>query len=94
MTRLPPLSALACTLLLSLSAPASAQPAPATTQAPKVNTAQVLRGAYLMKTSACMDCHTPLKMGANGPEPDLSGFTRATRRAPSSAPRRPSAARG
>ncbi len=33
---------------------------------------QVARGRYLVSTSACMDCHTPLKMGPNGPEPDLS----------------------
>lgn len=66
MTRHPLPSALACALLLTLADPATAQPTP------KVNTAQVLRGAYLMKTSACMDCHTPLKMGAKGPEPDMS----------------------
>lgn len=30
------------------------------------------RGKYLVATSGCMDCHTPLKMGANGPEPDLT----------------------
>lgn len=30
------------------------------------------RGQYLVNTSGCMDCHTPLKMGANGPEPDLT----------------------
>ena len=30
------------------------------------------RGKYLVNTSGCMDCHTPLKMGANGPEPDMS----------------------
>jgi len=29
------------------------------------------RGAYLIKTSGCGDCHTPLKMGPKGPEPDL-----------------------
>ncbi|MBC5763346.1 c-type cytochrome [Ramlibacter albus] len=33
---------------------------------------KVARGKYLVHTSACMDCHTPLKMGANGPEPDMS----------------------
>lgn len=33
---------------------------------------QVARGRYLVTTGACGDCHTPLKMGANGPEPDLS----------------------
>jgi mono/diheme cytochrome c family protein len=34
--------------------------------------ARVARGKYLVSTSACMDCHTPMKMGANGPEPDMS----------------------
>lgn len=30
------------------------------------------RGAYLVRAMGCNDCHTPLKMGANGPEPDMS----------------------
>jgi mono/diheme cytochrome c family protein len=33
---------------------------------------QVARGEYLVTTSGCHDCHTPLMMGANGPEPDMS----------------------
>jgi mono/diheme cytochrome c family protein len=33
---------------------------------------KVTRGRYLVATSACHDCHTPFKMGANGPEPDMS----------------------
>jgi len=33
---------------------------------------KAVRGKYLVATSGCMDCHTPMKMGANGPEPDLS----------------------
>lgn len=32
----------------------------------------ITRGKYLLNTSACMDCHTPLKLGDKGPEPDLS----------------------
>jgi hypothetical protein len=32
----------------------------------------VKRGEYLIKTSGCNDCHTPLKMGPTGPEPDWS----------------------
>lgn len=32
----------------------------------------VVRGAYLVKAMACADCHTPWKMGPNGPEPDFS----------------------
>ena len=30
------------------------------------------RGKYLVMTSGCHDCHTPWKMGANGPEPDMT----------------------
>ena len=32
----------------------------------------VERGRYLVSTSACNDCHTPWKPGANGPEPDFT----------------------
>lgn len=38
----------------------------------KGKSAMVERGKYLVATSACNDCHTPKKMGANGPEPDMS----------------------
>lgn len=30
------------------------------------------RGGYLITAFGCADCHTPLKMGPKGPEPDLS----------------------
>ena len=33
---------------------------------------KLARGKYLVTTSGCNDCHTPWKMGANGPEPDMS----------------------
>jgi cytochrome c553 len=32
----------------------------------------VKRGEYLVTAMGCNDCHTPFKMGANGPEPDMS----------------------
>jgi mono/diheme cytochrome c family protein len=32
----------------------------------------VARGKYLVNTSGCHDCHTPFKLGPNGPEPDMS----------------------
>jgi hypothetical protein len=32
----------------------------------------VSRGKYLVTTLACNDCHTPFKMGPNGPEPDMT----------------------
>jgi hypothetical protein len=37
---------------------------------PKSKTAA--RGEYLVKVAGGNDCHTPLKMGASGPEPDMS----------------------
>ena len=32
----------------------------------------VARGKYLVTAMACNDCHTPLKMGPQGPAPDMS----------------------
>ncbi|NND18768.1 MAG: diheme cytochrome c-553 [Silicimonas sp.] len=32
----------------------------------------IKRGEYLVATSGCNDCHTPWKMGDNGPEPDMN----------------------
>lgn len=46
----------------------SRQPTPSST-AP---TDAAKRGQYLVSAMGCHDCHTPHKMGANGPEPDLS----------------------
>jgi len=34
----------------------------------------VKRGDYLVNTMGCGDCHTPYKMGPNGPEPDMTLF--------------------
>ncbi|REJ73514.1 MAG: diheme cytochrome c-553 [Acidobacteria bacterium] len=34
--------------------------------------AKVERGRYLTTVMFCNDCHTPFKMGENGPEPDMS----------------------
>ena len=34
----------------------------------------VVRGKFLVLVGGCSDCHTPMKMGANGPEPDMSKF--------------------
>jgi len=36
--------------------------------------ATVARGKYLVDAIACSDCHTPLKMGPKGPEPDMEKF--------------------
>jgi mono/diheme cytochrome c family protein len=32
----------------------------------------VERGRYLVSIMGCADCHTPMKMGAAGPEPDMT----------------------
>lgn len=34
--------------------------------------ATVKRGEYLVKVAGCHDCHTPVKLGPNGPEPDMA----------------------
>lgn len=31
----------------------------------------VKRGEYMVLSTGCGDCHTPMKMGAQGPEPDM-----------------------
>jgi mono/diheme cytochrome c family protein len=36
--------------------------------------ARVERGRFLVAIGGCNDCHTPLKMGERGPEPDLARY--------------------
>jgi len=38
----------------------------------KADAAKIERGRYLVTFGACNDCHTPWKVGENGPEPDMS----------------------
>jgi hypothetical protein len=35
---------------------------------------RVARGRYLTTVVGCGDCHTPMKMGPKGPEPDMTRF--------------------
>jgi len=35
---------------------------------------QIQRGKYLVRFGDCGTCHTPLKFGPNGPEPDMTRF--------------------
>ena len=49
----------------SLLAPGAAQAQDA------AKAAQIKRGEYLVTTSLCHDCHTPLTMGPDGPAPDM-----------------------
>jgi len=45
---------------------------PAAWAADTATSAKAARGHYLVSTSGCHDCHTPFKLGPNGPEPDMS----------------------
>jgi len=51
--------ALVCTFLMAAAKPPSKE---------------VKQGEYLVKGMGCGDCHTPMKMGPNGPEPDMALF--------------------
>jgi len=57
-------------VLGGFAAVASDGPSPAKAVRPLAE--RVARGEYIVKTSACHDCHTPLKMGPKGPERDMT----------------------
>lgn len=38
----------------------------------KASAETIARGQYLVTVGGCNDCHTPLKMGPKGPEPDMT----------------------
>lgn len=61
------LAAAGVVLLIGSAPKAKAKPeAPSQTR--------IKRGEYLVKFGDCAACHTPLKFGPNGPEPDLAKF--------------------
>ena len=66
------LSIVAVLLGLAPAGDAYAADAPAQAAAPSPDPARAARGKYLVDTGGCGDCHTPLKIGANGPEPDMA----------------------
>jgi hypothetical protein len=55
-----------------LPAPASSSPIAAAAAQASEGRSLVALGEHLVKTSGCHDCHTPMKVGPNGPEPDMS----------------------
>lgn len=61
--------------VIVLAAPRTVRAAPTHKQkaqpVPAIQT-PVARGEYLVKITGCNDCHTPMKMGPQGPEPDMS----------------------
>ncbi len=54
-----------CVLMLGLATPSAGEEVAPTDS-------KVARGKYLVTIAACNDCHTPLKAGPNGPEPDMT----------------------
>jgi hypothetical protein len=62
--------AAAAIVFASTSLPAQgSKPAPASKPAA---TGDIARGQYLVSIMSCNDCHTPFKMGPQGPEPDMA----------------------
>jgi len=57
-------TAIVVTAAGSLAPPAHAAPPPGVAD----------RGAYLVRIMDCSACHTPMILGKNGPEPDMSRF--------------------
>lgn len=65
-------AALACVAAFALAvSPAEAADRPADKAAGAKLARAAQHGKYLVSTAGCHDCHTPFKMGANGPEPDM-----------------------
>jgi hypothetical protein len=59
--------------LLSATQPGSKTSATGKTTAPTPPAAEAVeRGRYLVGIGGCNDCHTPMKMGPEGPKPDFS----------------------
>lgn len=85
------------TVSLSTETIPSGKPAAGTAATPEDSApneaALVARGEHLVITSGCHDCHTPLAMGPQGPEPDmtrkLSGHPEAMQLPPAPAPQGP-----
>jgi cytochrome c553 len=63
---------LAIVLMGALLAASAVAALAAPQTAPAMTAAQ--RGEHFVKTMGCTDCHTPMKMGPNGPESDASRF--------------------
>jgi hypothetical protein len=65
-------SALLVTAVLSTSSLRAATGGGAGPDGTDAKPAQIARGKYLVDIMGCHDCHTPMKLGPNGPEWDMS----------------------
>jgi hypothetical protein len=59
-------------LILVLGMVAAACTSKVDAQQHSLNPKMVERGKYLVTLASCNDCHTPWKLGPNGPEPDMT----------------------
>ena len=57
---------------LALAGPAAAKDAESGVVTAKRTVSREARGKYLVAAMGCNDCHTPWKVGPNGPEPDMT----------------------
>lgn len=71
MRRTAPIALLAALAAITLAPPTAAESKKAGGLTFATSPA-VSRGKYLVSIMGCNDCHTPWKMGAKGPEPDVS----------------------
>lgn len=65
-------AALIAALALALAFHLEAAPPAPQAGADAQKAARIERGRYLVTIAACNDCHTPFKLGPNGPEPDMT----------------------
>jgi mono/diheme cytochrome c family protein len=67
-----PFLVLSLTFITGLIARAGAPGDAASPGSSAGNAERIARGKYLVTIGGCNDCHTPLKVGPNGPEPDVT----------------------
>lgn len=77
--RIRTMSGLFAVVVMAAGTYVGAQEKPATPAKPAVAkpaamaaSSDAARGKHLVEVSVCNDCHTPWKMGENGPEPDMT----------------------
>ena len=68
----PPAAAMADTAATAVKPQPAVNDKPQQAANGKPQQAAVARGKYLVTAGGCHDCHTPMKLGPNGPEPDFS----------------------
>lgn len=70
--KLPPHRLLAFAPILAMACASQAPPSPSPPAATPTAEEVIARGEYLVAITGCQECHTPIKMGHSGPEPDMT----------------------